>query len=111
MSRVMSVLVLGLMTVSGAGCQRSTAPLDGCVDVKGDFNPAAPGFIVSYQSGVDPVATTARLETKYAFSANYVYTGLPGFAAQLSNSALSGIRCERVVASVSHDGIGTIATP
>ena len=111
MSRAVSVLILGLMTVSGAGCRGSTAPLDACVDVKGDFNPAAPGFIVSYQSGVDPVATTAQLETKYAFSANHVYTALPGFAAQLSSAALSGIRCERVVAAISHDGIGTFATP
>jgi hypothetical protein len=111
MSRVMSVLVLGLMTASGAGCKRTTAPGEGCVDVTGDFNPAAPGFIVSYESGVDPVATTVRLETKYRFSANHVYTALPGFAARLSSSALSGIRCERVVASISHDGIGTVAAP
>jgi hypothetical protein len=107
----MSVLVLGLISVSGAGCQRSTAPLGACVDVKGAFNPAAPGFIVSYQRGVDPVATTKLLEIKYAFSAKFVYTNLPGFAAQLSNASLSGIRCERAVAAISHDGIGTITAP
>jgi hypothetical protein len=110
MKRVLSVLAIGLITLSGAGCRRSTAPLDGCVDVNGNFDPAAPGFIVSYQSGVDPVATTERLEIKYAFSAKYVYTVLPGFAAQLRSSALAGIRCERVVASIEHDAVGTIAT-
>lgn len=34
MWRVMSVLVLGLLTLIAAGCQRSTAPLNGCVEVK-----------------------------------------------------------------------------
>ena len=109
MSRVMSGFTLSLMMLGSAGCERSTAPLKTCVEVKGDFNPAAPGFIVSYQTGVDPVATTARLEAKYAFSASYVYTALPGFAAQLSNAGLSGVRCEPAVASVSHDVIGGIA--
>jgi hypothetical protein len=110
MVRVLSVLALGLITVAGAGCKRTTDPLNGCVEVKGDFNPAAPAFIVSYQSGVDPVATTARLERKYEFSARHVYTALPGFAAELSTSALAGVRCEAVVASIEHDGIARIAS-
>ncbi len=108
MSRVMSVLAGTLIALPIAGCQRSTAPLS-CVQVKGVFDPAAPGFIVSYQSGVDAIATTAALETKYAFSASHVYTALPGFSAQLSNAALSGVRCDPVVAGISHDAIGTIA--
>jgi hypothetical protein len=99
------------VTLVGGGCQRSTAPIDGCVEVEGTFNPAAPGFIVRYKTGVDPVATTARLETKYAFSANHVYTALPGFSARLSDAAVAGVRCEPVVAVVSHDGIATFATP
>jgi hypothetical protein len=119
MSRKMSVLALGVMTLGSMACQRSTAPSlpaslvppSGCVEVKGSFNPAAPGFIVSYRSGVDPIPTTAELEAKYAFSAKHVYTALPGFAAQLSNTALAGVRCESVVASMSYDGVGTIAQP
>lgn len=110
MSRKMSVLALGVMTLGSMACQRSTAP-SGCVDVQGTFNPAAPAFIVSYQSGVDPIATTAELEAKYGFSARHVYTVLPGFAAQLSNTALAGVRCEPVVASMSYDGVGTFAAP
>ena len=110
MSRRMSVHALGLMALSSIACQRTTGPLSSCVEVKGSFDPAAPGFIVSYKSGVDPIGTTARLETKYGFSANHVYTALPGFAAQLSGTALSGVRCEPVVASVSRDAMGTIAT-
>ena len=107
MSRVMSVLVLGLSILVATGCQQSTDP----VDVTGTFDPAAPGFIVRYHSGVDPVATTAQLEKKYAFSASHVYTALPGFSAQLSAAALSGIRFESTVSSIAHDGVATFATP
>lgn len=110
MSRVSSVLALGVITLAGAGCNRITDALNDCVDVKGEFNPAAPAFIVDYQSGVDPVATTARLEKKYSFSARHVYTALPGFAAELSTSALSGVRCEAVVAAIEHDGTVGLAT-
>jgi len=124
MSSRMSVLAVGLMTLASVGCERITAPtpprsvqaplngpLNGCIDVKGSFNPAAPGFIVTYRNGVDPVATTAALETKYAFTAEHVYTALAGFAARLSITALAGVRCESVVASISYDGIATIASP
>jgi hypothetical protein len=86
-------------------------PLVSCVEVQGTFNPAAPGVIVMYKGGTDPVATTRRLETKYEFSANYVYTSLGGFAAELSNAALLGVRCEPAVATVSYDAVGSIATP
>ena len=109
MPRVMSVFALGLIMLVSAGCAGSTDPLKGCVEVKGDFNPAAPGFIVSYQTGVDPVETTTRLEAKYAFSARHVYTALPGFAAQLGDAALAGVRCEAAAASISRDGIVTFA--
>lgn len=111
MSRVMSAFVLGLITIIGASCQRSTGPRDGCVEVRGRFDPAAPGFIVSYHNGVDPVATTARLATKYAFTAKHVYAVLPGFAAELSDRAVVGIRCEPEVAAIEHDAPVRIATP
>jgi hypothetical protein len=107
MWRVMSVLVLGLLTLVATSCQPSTAP----VEVKGTFNPAAPGFIVRYHSGVDPVATTAQLEKKYTFSASHVYTALPGFSAELSATALSGIQRESTVLSIAHNGVATFAGP
>lgn len=110
MPRRLSALALGITTLACVGCERSTAPFSGCVEIRGAFDPAAPGFIVSYKSGADPVATTAQLETKYGFAATHVYTALPGFAAQLSASALAGVRCEPVVATLSHDSSVTIAT-
>ena len=105
MARVMAVLVAGLLTLVAGACQPSTVRLNECVDVGGSFNPAAPGFVVFYHSGVDPVATTSRLETKYAFSASFVYKSIPGFAAELSTAALSGIRCEPTVSSIEHGAV------
>ena len=56
MWRAMSGLVVGLLTLVATSCQRSTAP----VEVTDTFDPAAPGFIVRYHSGVDPVAMSSR---------------------------------------------------
>jgi len=47
MSRAVSVFALALIMVLSAGCAGSTDPLKGCVEVKGDFNAAAPGFSIS----------------------------------------------------------------
>jgi hypothetical protein len=111
MTRVMSVVVLGFSAIVLAGCDHSTDPFADCVEVTGTFEPAAPGFIVFYHSGVDPVSTTAQLEAKYGFSASIVYDALSGFAAELSPAALSGVRCEPVVRSIGHDGLMWLGTP
>ena len=109
MSRVMAVGILGLLTLVAGGCQPTADPLSGCVEVQGTFNPAAPAFIVFYHSGVDPVAETSRLETKYNFSAGYRYKALLGFSAELSAAAVAGIRCESTVSTISHGGLVTTA--
>ena len=75
--------------------------------MKGSFNPASPGVIVTYQTGVNPVTTTESLEAKYDFTARHVYTALSGFSAQLSEAALAGVCCEPTVAAISHDGVVT----
>ena len=116
MIRVMSVIVFVVGAIAAEGCGRTTEPLTTdplptCLDVKGNFDLGAPGFIVSYQSGVDPIATTKQLQTKYGFAATHVYTALPGFSAQLTTAALVGVSCERSVASISHDGVARFATP
>jgi len=107
--RVMSVVVLGVSALGAAGCRGSTAPFT-CRDVGGTFDPRAPKFIVSYQKGVDPTATTARLETKYGFTASNLYTAPPGFAAELSDRALTGVSCDPTVSSIWHDGLLTLGT-
>ena len=106
MRLVMSVLV-GIVAVSA--CSGTTAPPKvGCFEVRGKLDPRAPGFIVEYKSGVDPVSTTAALSAKYSFTPTHVYTALPGFAAQLSEEAVNGLTCEPVVAAIDHDAMGGI---
>lgn len=99
-------LLATLAAASAFACSHS--PTDqglGCVAVQGVFNPAAPGFIVEYVTGVDPVTTTARLSAKYSFAPTNIYTAPPGFAAELSAAALKGLQCEQGVVLIEHDGI------
>lgn len=108
MRLAMSVLV---GVVAGSACSGTTAPPKvGCLAVLGKFDPRAPGFIIEYKSGVDPVANTAALSAKYSFTPTFVYTALPGFAAQLSAQAVNGISCEPVVAVIEHDALGGVAS-
>lgn len=105
---LMSVLVVIVVSsCSGAGI--TEPPKEGCLAVRGTFNPSAPGFIVEYKSGVDPVATTAELSAKYSFTPTHVYTVIPGFAAQLSAQAVRGVSCESAVSAIDHDGIAYFA--
>jgi hypothetical protein len=63
----------------------------------------APGYIFGYRSGTDATAVTAELAAKYGFSPKFVYNGLPGFAAVVSEQALAAIRCDSRVQSVEYD--------
>ena len=57
-----------------------------------------------YKDGVEPVATTARLASKYNFTPSSVYAyALHGFAALLSAQTVSALRCEPEVAYVDED--------
>lgn len=109
MRLAMSVASVLSAAVLVSSCQRTTGPGAGCVAVLGQFDPAAPGFIVEYKAGTDPVATTAELGAKYSFVARFVYTAPPGFGGQLSPAAVEGVRCEPAVKIIEHDRIASIA--
>jgi hypothetical protein len=66
----------------------------------------APGYIVQYRPGVDSLARTAELASKYNFVPLYVYPGpqVPGFFANLSVQAVAGLRCEPDVIVVDENG-------
>jgi hypothetical protein len=79
---------------------------DSCVEVQGTFDSRAPGYIVGFKSGVPVRETTDALAAKYGFTPKFVYEGPPrGFAAQVSDAALQGLRCESVVRVIEHDGV------
>jgi hypothetical protein len=79
---------------------------DACVEVQGTFDTRAPGYIVAFDAGVPAQETTNVLAARYGFTPAYVYASPPGFAAQLTDAALAGLRCESVVKAIEHDAVG-----
>ena len=105
----MAAGAIGLLAIT-AGCQAVSDPVwERCAQpapLLGRYEPAAPGFIVEYRDGVDAVAETGRLASKYDFTPTHVYTAaLHGFAATLTSDVVAGLRCEESVAYVEHDGV------
>jgi len=101
-------VIAGLVVATG--CSSSTEPaLPGCLKVQGQFDARAPGYIIEYKQGTDPVTITEQLSRKYSFQPTQVYQSLPGFAALLSKQAVLGISCEPSVALIEHDGIAYLA--
>jgi hypothetical protein len=110
--RGFSSLWLGLALAVGCGGSASLlAPQ--CVSpapLLGQFNPAAPGYIVLFHDQVNAVAETQRLAATYAFTPKYVYeSALKGFAAELAPSVVAALRCEPSVASMEYNQVVTLA--
>ena len=100
--------------IAGCGELRSpTAPI-----MAGCANPAplithdkkVPGqYIVDLADGVEINDEARRLAAKYKFRILEVFVHvLGGFAAEMSDAAVAGVRCEPSVKSVSEDPIGDI---
>ena len=101
---------IGLLAITVPGCREVSAPdSDRCAQpapLLGRYDPAAPGFIVQYRDGVDAIAETSRLASKYGFTPSYVYTAaLHGFAALLTADVVATLRCEASVANVEHNAL------
>ena|SRR6266850_650078 len=64
-------------------------------------------YIVQLRAGVDPNAESTRLASKYHFTLSHVYTVIPGFAAPMPDAVAVSLRCEPIVAAMSHDQILT----
>jgi hypothetical protein len=107
MRLLMSVFAISVLV---SACHGTTEPAGACVAVQGQLDPRAPGFIIEYKTGTDPVATTAMLSAKYFFTAKFLYTAPPGFAADLSAAAVKGLQCEPAVKLIEHDGIMTLGS-
>lgn len=65
----------------------------------------ADGWIVSYNDGVDAAATTAALAAKYGFTPSPVGV-VGGFAAELTQAMIAGLRCEPSVKFVQQSSHG-----
>lgn len=72
----------------------------------GEFDSRAPGVFVIFREGVDVLATTQALATKYGFVPTSVYEFAPhGFFAPLTPETVSAIRCEPPVLFVEYDAV------
>jgi hypothetical protein len=60
----------------------------------------APGYVVIFQEGIDSEAATADLMEQYGFEPISVF--VLGFYAELSDSTLMALRCEKVVRYIEH---------
>ena len=75
--------------------------------VYGTQDPAAPGYIVYYKSGVDTKAETARLAAKYSFQPT-VYDELGGFYAEFPTTTLEQIRYETSIRDIYYNQAASI---
>lgn len=106
-----AVLVLAM---TGCAVDESVSQPDATCDnpapLMGTRNPSAPGYIVVFKDEVNAAATAEALARKYDFKTKFVYTSaLKGFAAELSDAALAGVRCEATVKYVEFEGIARIS--
>ena len=98
-----------MLVLAGGGCDSGTGPSLPCADpvpLERRADPASPVYIVMFREGVDGAGETARLAEIYDFAPRHVYTsGTTGFSAELLDAALTGIRCEQSVRSISPNDI------
>ena len=76
MQTILRFALISSTLLLAAACQNSTGPQLSCLQpapLLGEANPMAPGYIVVYHPGVDPVAETSRLAARYGFTPTHVY--------------------------------------
>lgn len=108
----MRLVRLVLAGIALTACSSPTAPgqiKGACIPIAGRFDARAPGYIIEYKNGVDPVAKTAELAAKFMFTPTHVYTALGGFSAQLNERAVVGVSCDASVAAIEHDAEAYLA--
>ena len=60
-----------------------------------------------FYENVDSQGETQRLAVQYGFTAEYVFTSLSGFIAQLDSGIVAQLRCEATVRYIEFDGIAS----
>jgi len=100
---------LSLICIASCGGSGSSGLCSNPVPVLGTFDPAAPGYIVLFQDGVNGQAETSRLSTLHGFQPTHVYQAIPGFSAEFSADILEQLRCEPSIKSIGHDQVSSPA--
>jgi len=85
---------------SGAIYCANPAPLNG------QYDPAAPNYIIVFNAGTNSVAEVNRLASIYDMKVGYIYeVALLGFSAQMSGETREQLRCEVSVNYIAYDGL------
>ena len=62
---------------------------------------------MTFRAGTNAESETASLAGRYGFAPMIVFGAMPGFAAELTQTAIAGLRCEPTVQSVSQNSAWT----
>lgn len=87
---------------------------DGCNDpapLEGEFEPFAPGYIVTISEGFSVEEEVARFQITYEFQDLRVFVSFNQFFAEMSDSDREKLRCEESVEIIHFNGIITGASP
>jgi len=104
MRQRLSVILAVSIAAVLSSCNNATSP--NCATVDGTFNPAYADIFVFYHTGVNAVATTDSLSSRYGFTPITVDTAVASFTmpAPQPASVLNGVRCEPSVWLIGYDG-------
>jgi hypothetical protein len=89
-----------VIAACGGEVTAAVAPCDEPVPLHGTRSPAAPGYVVVFQEGVDPHPTAWELAQRHGFSPDAVFA--LGFYADFPDATLQALRCEPVVRYIEH---------
>jgi hypothetical protein len=110
-SSLASLVVVAAL--SGAGCADEPSDLEPpCADpaeLLGEFDPAAPGYVVKFHDDVAAEVESSRLAAAYDFEVTTLYTAvLRGFAAEFDADVQAQLRCEPSVVHVAYNGVVSV---
>lgn len=109
--RCLASLLVSLTALVMVGCDsdvQGAASCDMPAPLSGQFDPQAPGFIITFHEGVNVTEEVERLSAEYPMEVTGVYElVLRGFAAFMSEETMQQIRCEVSIARVEYNASGT----
>jgi hypothetical protein len=111
-TRCLASLLLSITASSMVSCssdtQEGTALCDTPAPLLGQLDPSAPGYLFTFEQGVNTTAEVERLSGEYSIEVTAVFDAVGGFAATMPEEAMQQLRCERSIARVEYNASGDI---
>lgn len=110
-TRCLASLMVSITALVTVGCSSDAQEGPFCdmpAPLHGQFDPDAPGYIVTFNQGVNIGEEVERLSAEYPIEVHAVYERvLRGFAASMSDETMQQLRCERSIAAVEYNASGS----